>query len=454
MPSRDEEFIAVHTDHAGHIWILSNKKIYRLDNIPIETYEFPFNDSLASNLYRIRNNTYFSDAKDVYGFVSESKTWEIHAQKETPQTVSVDHKGNTYLMFSDHRSIKIHRENAIIMANYSLPENEKVLNIVELEDAYFMCTENNLYLKSKASDIELISTIQMPYYNVIQSNQKTFVFSKGGIFEIVKDSLSQILPSSIISTFPPSKNHFIWGGDIISFNKHQLLFIDIESNDSRSIDLSPLSIVDILYDREIIYLLTNKSIISVNINKLFQPAYNIVGSMPLPCQILSGQLHDFGSEELWVKGQNRVLSLNKSDLKIELKPIIKLNKITTTNGDVIQVDSSRNFSFNINDLPLSIDYFSNNLWSENQSYVFHIAGGKENISKWQNSSTYQFNPQNEGNFLINAKMRDEIFGEDIFSDTIHIDIQNTSFLSNKSLLIIPLVLFFAMILGYFTFKSK
>jgi len=171
-------------------------------------------------------------------------------------------------------------------------------------------------------------------------------------------------------------------------------------------------------------------------------------------QVLKGQLFDFDSDEIWIKGISRVLKMQKSDLNTMRYPIIELDRIITKEKYVIQVDTMRNFTFNAESLPLTLDFYSNNMWTGNQSYVFHVTGNEENVSEWQNDNSYSFTPDAGGTYLINVKMRDEVFGEDVFSDTIKITIVEPKTLLGRSLLIIPLFLIFSLILVYFSFKAS
>ena len=449
-----EEFISVHEDQMGSIWVLSNLKIYRISHSPFMAYDFADIETDYSYLYRIRDNVYYSNKARVYGYVPDQERWEIHKRKVAPSTASRTAEGHTILGFANQQAIKIDKTNARILRRFEFPEDEQINNIIESETGYFICTNSHLYHKKEGGEIELISINPTSFYNVIDAFDNSYVFSEKAIYKLQNDSLSRVSLANLNGNFPYSTNQFVSGGKIYCCTNDEIKIINPETDEVTSVPFQSLEIKDIHRDGDNLYLLSDKSLLRLDVKSLNETEPEVLASVPLPHQLLESKIYDFGTDELWIKGLQRVLKINKNSINNHQKPILTLDRIITKDGYTVEVGEEMSFVFQQHDLPLKLEFFNNNYWSNNTGYVYHLAGDNNNSSEWQSGNHYEFNPEKGGVYMLNAKMRDEVFGQDIFSETIQIHVLKPDSLSRKSLIIIPLFLFFAMILGYFVSKSN
>lgn len=452
--SEGEECLAIHTDSQNGIWLLTTKNLHRLSQQWFEDHDFAGFENAVSNLYNIRGNSYFNNSEHVFGYNSNSNDFEIHINKVPPHDTYRDDNQDSYLQFANGNCMLIDGVNAKILDRFTVPENEIIHDIQQIGDDRYLCGRGVLYRKhANTSDFELIYNGDTEFFQVFAHNDDIYLTSDHGPYRLLQDSVLQLIPESIPGTYVATAAPTIYDVYILSPTTHGLVLFNTVEGDYLTIDLSPLTIRSTAIHDSSLLIVTDKSLASLSIPDLLDEEITFEGNIPLGHELLRPELHVFDDAYIWIKGIHRVMKCNLEDAGTTIRPALIPNKITTSGGYEIQIDSARHFRFVEKDLPLKIDFYNSSFWSAQPSYVYYLSGPINNTSEWQSEAQFEFDYSTPGSYMLNAKMKDEVMGEDIFSDTIRIDILKDNYMSSKTLLLIPLFLFFAVILGYFAARK-
>lgn len=438
---KSEELIAIVIDDFEVLWILSNKRLFSLKQKATEYFHDKSSD-LTNKLYRIRNNTYFSNGIQVFKYNPISSKWLLNPNKKAPNEVSVDQEGHTSLIFNPEYIMKVNDQTGKIIYRVRLPKNERVLNDVVLDKDHYLCTDKALF-KFENRQLKRLQCSTDSFYNVIKHHDQYYALAKRGIYAIEGDSLNPLLGFYNNTIFPLTKNQFELENEIISFTPNAILKINLSEGNSQSIEFPHLNILDICKVQDRLFVLTERSLLSLELKDLtIDPTLNFIDHFEKTLE--EGQLYKL-EDDLWIGTQGGLYRVKDPNTSTIPYPRLSFSEAFDSQENRLLPNANASINVHMEHLPLKLAYVSNDNLNTNQQFTFHIGGPTGNQTQWQNESSFLFEPNQAGQYVVRVKRNDDVFGRSIISESLTINVIQPS--RGKLLIIVPLVVFMIYLLG-------
>lgn len=418
-----EEVRAIDIGEGSSVNVLTSDRIIIVPKTEIEIFNIRNlreADGKAVQLYQIRNNYYYSDTRKVYAL--ENNKWVYHKKKKAPKKVIHDESGNPYLIFANNRGKRFSKTNARPLSKIAIPEGESLHNICQIDNSTYYCTNTNLYEKS-GNQFKLISHKEDAFYKVVSTSSGIFAFAENGIYRIINEAARPLLASYRNTTFPDSDNQFQLEDKLVTFNAESIRLIDTQNESILNLNLRPLHILDIKENGSLVWILCKKSLIAISKSELASGKIDIQKVIPLYHPPLTdGHLYKTHEDEIWIQSTDRLYRIDVNDPVIQYKPHIFLNNANTIDGQNIKPDGDR-YEVQAEDLPIEFEFKSTNRWTDNINYAYYLNHEGKNTSEWTKGNIYEFNPTSNGKYTLTAKLKDDIYGVNIFNEDIHIHVE-------------------------------
>jgi len=430
------------------IWILSDRAIYVIPNTSIKPYLLARENKSRepADLYQIRNKLYYSDGYKVHAYNEADQNWQPARIKKVPQHIIADEYGHSNLMFSGYKGIRIHKQNARTMNSINVPENEDLNNICRIGSEKYFATRTSLF-QVHGADYKLLSHKEDSYFKVIKNEAGLYVFAQNGIYKMKKDKIEPLL-ASYNHEYPEFYNQIGEANKLITIADNSLHLIDTDSESLTVIDLNPLKVLDMKGNGLLVWVLCSKSLLGLEKSKLLQGKLEIVKSISLYENLKDAKLSKFSNRELWVSTKDKILKVNIDQPISPYAPNFDVHKIVSANNRKVSLDKNNKLAVSPEDLPLEITYSGANYWTDNIRYAYHVNFEGKNISEWKSEGTYTLSNSEPGRYIINAKFKDDIYGQNIEAPTIIIDVDTGPVVEagHSRFLLVPILVISLLIL--------
>ena len=426
LPLADfEEIRAIDIGEGASVNVLTSDRIFIVPKTEIEIFNIR-NAQKAERrpvqLYQIRNNYYYTDGQKVYAL--ENNKWVHHRRKKAPSAVVNDSDGNPYLFFNN-KGKKYSKINAQLLDRVTIPDGESINNICKVNGKKYYCTDTGLYEYSRGQLI-LLSHKQDAFYNVVATDSGLFAFAEHSVYRLQNDKTVPLLASYRNTTFPNSVNQFPLDDKLITFNASSIRIIDTKDESILDLNLRPMQILDIKENKALVWVLCEKSLIALDKSALSEGNIEIKKVIPLYEPPLSdGQLYKISDDEIWIQAIDRLYRVDVDDPVVDYMPKIYLDHVNNIKGDDVQKEDGR-YRLHASELPAEFVFKSTNRWTENVNYAYYLNHDGKNISEWTKDNIFEFSPESNGLYTLTAKLKDDIYGTNIFNDDINIIVKGMS----------------------------
>ena len=418
-----EEVRAIDIGEGSSVNVLTSHRIIVVPKTEIEIFHIRNAreaEGKAVQLYQIRNNFYYSDTRKVYAL--ENNKWVYHKKKKAPKQVIHDELSNPYLIFANNRGKRFSKTNARPLSRIAIPEGESLHNICHIGNSTYYCTDNSLYEKV-GSQFKLISHKEDAFYKVVSTRFGIFAFAEHSIYRIIDDAARPLLASYRNTTFPDSDNQFQLEDKLVTFNAESIRLIDTQNESILNLSMRPLHILDITENGSLVWILCKKSLIAISKSELAQGKIDIKKVIPLyHPPLIDGHLYKISEDEIWIQSADRLYRIDVNDPVIQYKPHLFLNNANTIKGSNLKPEGD-SYEIHADDLPIEFEFKSTNRWTDNINYAYYLNHEGKNTSEWTKSNIYEFNPTSNGKYTLTAKLKDDIYGVNIFNEDIHINVE-------------------------------
>lgn len=371
--------------------------------------------------YSIRNNKYYSDGKTVYCLDKAKDNWEPHLKKAAPQRIIKNDAGHTTLVFKNNKCLKLSDRTASRLSKFSIPDGEDLININQIGSNKYYCTGSNLY-EGNNQHFKLINEENDVFYKVLETEKGgRYAFGAKGIYAIEDNEMTPLLASYKNSKFPLSNNQFATDGKLVTFNKQSIKIIDEESSAPIDVNVAPLEILDIRQLEGQVWVLSKKSLISLRKSSLLAGRFDIINVIPHYQELEQGTLEIEGDKRMVIVTESNIFQLKLDELHPHQEPTIRIAKVETAAGNILQA-SRGSYEINEADLPVTFDFCSDNYWTDNIKYSYHVNHNGKNSSEWKKENIFSFDAVQNGKFTLVAKYKDDIYGSQVMSDPILINV--------------------------------
>jgi len=404
------------------LFVMTNSSIHIIpDNQRKELPRFIENEAGRVNYYCIRNKKYYSNGNLVYCLNRGNNTWEPHPRKRAPQRIIKDEKGHTTLVFDNNKCLKLSDRTATRLSKFTIPDGEDLNNINAIGKNKYYCTGSNLY-EGNNQHFKLISEENDQFYKVIETeNGNRFAFGAKGIYAIDDTTATPLLASYKNSDFPFSYNQFATKAKLVTFDKQSIKIIDEHTLAPIDINVTPLEILDIKQVENQLWVLTKKSLISLRLPALLEGRMDITHVNPHYKNVDEGQLEMEGKSELLIITKEGITMLDLDEIMSYTEPSMRLAKVESEDGDILR-SSKGQYQIHAADLPVQFQFCSDNYWTDNIKYSYHVNHNGKNSSEWKQENLFTFEAKQNGKFTLVAKYKDDIYGSQVTSEPILINV--------------------------------
>ena len=456
---REEALVSIHIAKDQNVWVLTSNRVLILPNNNLEYYSVKNNsrNNDILSFYQIRGNQYYTDNRDVYKLDKKNGKWQVDKKKKVPRNVVLDHNENPILLFKNNKGTCIHRNHAGVKYHVTVPEGEKLQNLINIEGKKYYATASNLY-RSQYRDFKLVSHKEDSYYNVLYSVNGEYVFAQNGIYRLDDDVMTPLLASYNNSIFPYSTNQFLLIDKLVTFKDNSIQLLNTRDESIQELGMHPIRILDIKQTETSVWILSEKSLIAIDKSQLYQGKIRTLKVIPIYQEFEEGQLHKFSKNELWAVGTDAILKIDVDNPVTIYKPSMMLMKAVDKNGKLLAQELKNEFSVKVAQLPVTLTYVASNHWTDNITYTFHTNNEGRNLSEWKSDNTYVLDEKKSGQYVISAKFKDDIYGMNIYAEPVTIHVAEQIVISgkkgNKHRIPFILISLLSLCILYVIFKSK
>ena len=420
-----EECLSMHIGKDENIWMLTNRSVYIVANSDLEKYSIVNESTLETPVifYQIRGHEYYSDTKSVYKLDKAKKTW-VKQKKKAPKSIVHDSNENPVLVFGNNKGVSIHKYNAGILYNISVPEDENLKSLDRIDGKSYYSTASNLY-EVQHGNYRLINQQEDDFYKVVETINGPYAFSAHGVHEVEEDGLESMLASYRNTTYPPTNNQFVMDEILVTFTESSLHVINTNKESIQEIGMQPLQIFDIKESGSVVWLLCSKSLIAIDKSELRKGKINILKVIPLYETLKQGRLYQESEDMMWAISKDKILSINVEAQMGTQEPSLQVHSIVNESGEPLVANHENVYNVRPDDLPISISYNASNYWTDNINYTFHTNHDGKNTSEWRSENTYTLESDKAGGmYNISAKIKDDIHGTNIYAEPITINVEH------------------------------
>ena len=177
------------------------------------------------------------------------------------------------------------------------------------------------------------------------------------------------------------------------------------------------------YENQLI-VLNSKSLIFLDKPSILRNRISINRVIPLTKTITSGSLK-LHNQQVFIATEDCIIKVHKNDHQPMIPPRISIN----TTGNIDGVPSFKNSNF----------------LTDNINYTYFIRSEEGNKTLWSKQSTINLEEKGITTYKVLAKMRDDVFLQDIYSENIEITV-GTESLIDRLIKIISAILATLLIL--------
>jgi len=385
---RHEELRGFTIDQNHTLYVITNQRIIirpELTNliIPLPTPE-------TNNLYKIREKIYTTDKENVYQLNNNS--WQIKTNLKAPKHISQESE-IINLIYEGYIE-KLSKKNARLLKRKAVITDESIQYILD----QYTCTNLSLY----KDDIKLNETDDH-FYKVIINGDDVYALSATGIYEMQNNRLVKLLNSDISE----SQNHSIINGLLYYHNQGRLKSYDLEDETEINVNINKTIVHDILLMDDHVVTLTSKSIIYVHRLSLNRDRLSISHIIPLCDSISSGKLYIIDNK-IWATTDKGIMHINKKVSRDITLPSVDAF-VNRSNSDHLELKTN--------------NYLTNKLY-----YTFYINSDGETKTIWNRSNEVSLSDMN-GDIELIVKMNDDVYLQDIYSESITVKAGNRSVLN-------------------------
>lgn len=405
------------------LFVMTNERIHIVPYIQEEELEVVnSNQKQPVCYYSIRNKNYYSDGQMVYCLRPEDETWEPHPKKQAPLRTIKDARGNTTLVFKNNKCLKLSGRSATRLSKFSIPDGEELVNICKIGTSKYYCTGSNLYEGNNAH-FKLINDQNDRFYKVIESEEKKYAFGATGIYLIDGEEVSPLLASYKNSRFPLTYNQFLSDGKLVTFDENNLKILDEATQGMVDVNVSPLKILDIKEVDAEVWILCKKSLLAVRKSTLLEGKFDIIQVIPHYKELEKGTLELEGDSKMVIVSNNSIIKVDLEERQTYVEPTIRIAKVKTVDGNVIKATKGQ-FLLSADDLPVQFQFCSDNYWTDNIKYSYHVNHDGKNSSEWKQVNLFNFDADENGKYTLVAKYKDDIYGSKVTSKPILINVSD------------------------------
>jgi len=380
-----EELISLHVDGNNNTWILSNQRVIALTPKYLHHYDLP-KANRTYQLYKIRDRVYCSNGLQVMQKFND--TWQVRPGLRAPQNVIIDSIGNPYLVYKNNAE-KLSKINARLLGRTDNFHGELIEDI----NSIYVCTSKSVYKNNVT-----INNSTDHYYKSITENGNVIIIGQSGIYTYTNNNFELLKSANILK----SKNYFLEDGHIFYFTDNTINHVEVEQpGNEGTLALSKSKILDFISIHNQLIILTSRSVLYLDKKALLRDIIKINKAIPLSPHLADATLNNIDGN-IWISTCEN-LSLINDNLAAGLHPpTLSLmgkanqNNITTT-------------------------LKSNNFYSENINYTYYINSPKGTKTIWTKDPNINIDQDLNSDVNIIAKMSDDVFAQDIYSNGITIN---------------------------------
>ena len=454
-----ENFVSLQIAKDQNVYVLTSDRVLILPNTNLKHYTIDNKNPKESvvSFYQIRGNQYYSDTKSVYKLDQEEGIWKVDKKKKAPHSIVHDNRSNPILVSKNNRGTCIDRNHAGVKYKVSVPEGEKLQNLIRIYKKKYYATATNLY-ENNYGGFKLISHKEDSYYNVLHTINGDYAFAQHGIYRLDEDQMTPLLASYNNSSFPYSTNQFVLIDKLVTFKENSIQLVNTRNESIQELGMHPLKILDIQQTETSVWLLCEKSLIALDKSQLYQGKIRTLKVIPTYLILDEGQLHMPSEKELWAVGKKSILKININDPVTIYKPSMMLLKAEDKDGNLLEGEGAHDYAIKIAQMPVSLTYVASNHWTDNITYTFHTNNEGRNLSEWKSENIYELDENKSGHYIITAKFKDDIFGMNIYAEPVTINVAEQIVISgqkgNNHRIPFILISLLSLCILYIIFRSK
>ena len=403
----------------------------------------------AVQFYQIRSNKYYSDGESVYGYNTKTQEWENHPGKKVPtQVVSEDNR--VTLLYGDNTGSVITKDSAKTLIYISETQSD-ILGYSRKYGKEYHLTRNGIYLRNNGGEFLRLNQEEDSFYKHIRTyDGLEFAFGETGIYQIQDQELLPVDGIGKHEIFPYSQNQFYFEDKLVTFSKRSLKVLDLPTSTLTSVNLAPLKILDILEKEDFVWVLTEKSLISISKNSLLSGEKIISAVLPLnqalpeEARLVNGLIGD----QIFVAGKSQLLEIDLEAIQTDYRSQMHLVYIEDKKENRV-VPRDGIYKVGMDDLPLTLSFSPNIYSNASAKYSFHLNHEGKNNSVWKNDGQYEFDVEESGKYTLVAKYIDDIYGIKHITESTQLYVSKNPVLattSEVSLWRVPLILITLLLL--------
>ena len=371
----------------NNVWILSTHKLYYISGLGIKKYNFE-NSLTDKSFYTIRHNPYYTDGKNVFKYDTMTTTWNRDPLKNAPLKALINKDNKNVALVFKNRILELDHDNAKLKRNLLFNSQEEIVNAISRN---YLTTDKHIY-RLDGNKISLVSNQINDFYNVIEGSKEDYVFAASGIYSL-KDSLVKIVSQELSRTNTQEKHNSY----LLALDSSHLIIYNTHLGELNKINLGSMHLNDFILTDTEIGVLSNQALIFLDKAELFDGKALVTRTIPL------------------------FESCNKAKIKELHDHQLKL----TCNDLLIEMDISPNLNFTLPALvPViksneTIKFKTNNHWTKKINYTYLIKNDENPKSYWSSDNVLDIS-DTKVQSIIQAKMKDNLFGISIFSSQVKI----------------------------------
>lgn len=365
-----------------------------------------YNDSIT---YVLSENTLYQQKNN-----ERKKLFQIDSLSSEELVGLYIDKNSYKWVLTNERIIIIPRKELIYSAfpysmyNYSLYSVNDNLYATDSIDVYQYINEDWIKINEIDPPVqrrirqEKAKILGEQYFSYNEIDDKVIISSKSGI---------QISRNETVEFYKPiaigeSNNLFIENGKFFYFAGSSIFHLDIKDHTEEGmITLMKSTIIDIINYEDQLIVLNSKSLIFLDKASVLRNRIAINRVIPISKTITSGSLSLY-KKQLFIATKNCIISVHNNDVTPMILPSISINATGNKEG----IPSFKNSNF----------------LTDNINYTYFIRSDKGNKTLWSKQPQIYLEDDGITTYKVLAKMRDDVFIQDIYSDNFQITVGSES----------------------------
>ncbi len=389
---RSEEIINFYVDNGDNVWLLTHNQVIIITPHHLHKYDLAPAHEIYKP-YKIRDKLYCSNGLRVMQKYNEE--WHERNNLKAPQNVTISGSGDTYLIY-ENRAEKLSKDNAQLIETIDRFRGELIEDI----NTDYVCTSESVY-KNRVK----ISQSVDQYYKSIIHNDQVIILGQSGIYTYTNGQF-RLLKSTQI---PQSKNYFIQDGHVFYFSDNTIHHIEIENPENEGILVIKKSkILDFISDDNHLIILTTSSVLYIDKELLLRDRVLMDKVIPISPRLTDATLSMIDGD-VWISTRESLTLIDADNAMGQQLPALSL-------------------IYTPHHYDISTTLKSNNFYSDKINYTYYINTSEGSKTIWTKDPdlTVERDPNTDINII--AKMNDDVFAQDIYSNDVTISATKSTLL--------------------------